>query len=110
MAAKWKPGRKVSQPRLMRMRVLVFGRDDFTCQGCGWRPSPVPSPYLGTSLSVHVDVQRGTLTQSKLLLLELDHVVPFKHGGKFVETNLQTLCNWCNARKGARMPAGARAS
>lgn len=33
--------------------------------------------------------------------LELDHIYPFKLGGRFEIDNLQALCNSCNARKGA---------
>lgn len=33
--------------------------------------------------------------------LELDHVIPFARGGACSATNLQTLCQRCNRRKGA---------
>jgi ATP adenylyltransferase len=34
--------------------------------------------------------------------IEVDHIVPRKHGGKDELTNLQALCFKCNANKGAR--------
>lgn len=34
--------------------------------------------------------------------IEVDHIVPRKHGGKDDITNLQALCFKCNANKGAR--------
>ena len=34
--------------------------------------------------------------------IEVDHILPRKHGGKDDLTNLQALCFKCNANKGAR--------
>jgi len=34
--------------------------------------------------------------------IEVDHIVPRKHGGEDDLTNLQALCFKCNANKGAR--------
>ena len=34
--------------------------------------------------------------------LEVDHIIPRRHGGEDEETNLQALCWRCNANKGAR--------
>lgn len=34
--------------------------------------------------------------------LEIDHVIPFSHGGTDDLLNLQVLCRWCNAHKHAR--------
>ena len=34
--------------------------------------------------------------------IEVDHIIPRKHGGEDDSTNLQALCFKCNANKGAR--------
>src|SRR3954465_4285373 len=34
--------------------------------------------------------------------LEVDHIVPRRHGGSDDRSNLQALCSKCNANKGAR--------
>jgi ATP adenylyltransferase len=34
--------------------------------------------------------------------IEIDHIIPRKHGGSDESTNLQALCYLCNANKGAR--------
>lgn len=93
------PKRRTSiHPNTMaRIRVAVFTRDAFQCRACGWAPSVVPPNYDG----------RYTIAEhrpgDRYRLLELDHVVPYSAGGLFVETNLQTLCNRCNASKGAKV-------
>jgi len=34
--------------------------------------------------------------------LTLDHIIPFSRGGKTEESNLRTLCQSCNSKKGNR--------
>lgn len=63
--------------QLRSTRERVFGRDNFTCMGCG-----LSSP-----------TGRG---------LAIDHIKPIKRGGGNALRNLQTLCVPCNSRKGAR--------
>lgn len=56
-----------------RLRIQVYDRDGWVCRICGdWYP------------------------------LTLDHIIPQSLGGPSTIDNLQTLCNSCNARKGAR--------
>ena len=40
--------------------------------------------------------------------IEVDHILPRKHGGEDDLTNLQALCFKCNANKGARDDADLR--
>jgi len=68
----WSP----SRARKFAMRTLILGRDAHTCQRCGYAD---PSGAW----------------------LELDHITPYKLGGYFIISNLQTLCIWCNTSKGA---------
>ena len=55
------------------IRWAVWQRDGFRCKYCG--------------------------SQS---YLTIDHVIPESKGGETIESNLQTLCRSCNARKGDR--------
>ena len=56
------------------LRWEVFERDNFTCQHCGTRR-----------------------------MLRADHIHPEAKGGVTILSNLQTLCNSCNSRKGSRI-------
>ena len=68
----WKP----SKARAKAMRAHLLDRDGHTCGSCGYR----------STSGLH---------------LELDHIIPYKSGGFFVESNLQVLCQPCNVNKGA---------
>ena len=65
-------GRKVP----LKMRFLVFKRDNFTCKACGRSPANHPG-----------------------LELHPDHVVAWTGGGETELANLQTLCKECNLGK-----------
>lgn len=80
------------------LRVAVHERDNFTCQGCGWRPKgrEIPAGYDGRHAI-------GTWRIPADRILHLDHVYPRSLGGLPVLDNLQTLCEPCNARKAARV-------
>lgn len=60
-----------------KMREFVTARDCGVCQLCG-NPAKYP---------------------------ELDHILPYRDGGLYVEWNLQLACVSCNMRKGARRDA-----
>lgn len=53
------------------VRWLVWERDNFTCRNCGKRKN-----------------------------LTIDHIIPESKGGQLKLSNLQTLCNSCNSKKG----------
>lgn len=55
------------------LRWAIWERDNFTCRHCGRRQ-----------------------------FLSIDHIVPEARGGTLDPANLQTLCQSCNSRKGAR--------
>ena len=65
------------------LRYQVLSRAGFRCELCG----------------ISADEQA----------LEVDHILPRRHGGKDDETNLQALCWRCNANKGARDDTNFRA-
>lgn len=85
---RWKFDFKHSAPqRAIRRHVHI--QDDFTCQFCGYRPD-LPDDFA--------DQYDGSLSVRGLTL---DHIVPlFRGGARLCLTNLQTLCLFCNSRKG----------
>lgn len=74
-----------------RVRAFVFIRDGFRCRICGVEGADPPEEYDG----------RYTLHVPGRICLELDHVLSQRNGGTHHPSNLQTLCNSCNARKSA---------
>jgi hypothetical protein len=64
-----------------KLRRDVMQRDNYTCKECG------ASPAI-----------------SKGVFLEIDHIIPVSKGGGNEITNLQTLCDACNAGKGNQLP------
>ncbi len=76
------------------LREVVYNRDDFTCQHCGRRGLPT-LPYYGAEV-VWLDGGVDYLT--------IDHITPVTRGGSVDDpANLQTLCQPCNCRKGAKV-------
>jgi len=65
----------------LRLRIEVFKRDNFRCVFCGRSPATAPG----------------------VVVLHIDHIVPFSKGGKTVFGNLRTLCHQCNWGKGAEL-------
>lgn len=87
-----------SSPRF-KMRVMVFQRDDFTCQRCGFRPleEQIPKPYNGKYTLGPMCV----LPAARMLVV--DHVVPVVRGGENTVENFQTLCEPCNGHKSTKV-------
>lgn len=57
------------------LRETIFARDGWCCKHCGSTEN-----------------------------LRVDHIYPERHGGTLALGNLQTLCQSCNSKKGARIP------
>lgn len=75
-----RPSRVSDNPRSIskRTRTRIMERDGFKCRRCGAGPSDAR--------------------------LVVDHIIPVAKGGTAHETNLQTLCQPCNAGKSDREP------
>lgn len=75
------------------LRSFVFQRDGYACRDCGAQPKAVPDNYDG----------RFTLWLSGGTYMVVDHVVSACRGTDgghcHHPSNLQTLCDRCNARK-----------
>jgi len=57
-----------------KMRFSIYKRDGYRCRICGSREN-----------------------------LEVDHIIPIAKGGKSTYDNLQTLCHYCNVKKGSKL-------
>ena len=62
------------------LREFVLSRDKMTCQICG---------------------AVGSDDGSTPIRIEMDHIISRRNGGAHHPSNLQTLCQSCNARKAA---------
>lgn len=94
-------GRSIHPNTMRRVRLAVYTRDGFACLHCRWAP-PIPEDYDGR-YALGVTTYDPIRNHFGCRLLELDHIHPYSLGGKFEVSNLQTLCNSCNARKGAKV-------
>jgi 5-methylcytosine-specific restriction endonuclease McrA len=81
---------KFKIPSHRALRVFVFERDQFECQHCGAVPDEVPTNYDG---SFAPRIGSGYLV--------VDHKISRCRGDgcSHHPSNLQSLCDSCNARK-----------
>lgn len=76
-----------------------------------WLPEGLLSPARRYRRKIPASVRRLVLTRDGLACrhcgtgqdLTIDHIMPWSMGGADDEANLQTLCQPCNSRKGARV-------
>lgn len=71
------------------IRAFVHKRDNFTCRTCGISANP-PADYDG---------REALLATDNLTIMVVDHILSLRRGGTNHPSNLQTLCDSCNARK-----------
>lgn len=76
---RWQP----SAGRKRAVRLIVYTRDDFTCQLCG-RKHERPQDYAG----------------ELIYGLTVDHIIPYAKGGLYYPDNLRAACESCNCRRG----------
>lgn len=85
---KGNPRLKFDVPLHAALRAFVFWRDGYACRFCGKGATSVPEDYDG----------RYTLMADGVILV-IDHILSIRRGGTHSPTNLQTLCDPCNATK-----------
>ncbi len=83
-----------------KIRLAVYTKSGFRCMHCHWKPD-VPEGYNGRYALGGDGDYCPRRRRRKLRILEIDHIVSYLKGGRYVIDNLQALCNSCNARKGA---------
>ncbi len=70
----WKSICRVERGKVSnKLRFAIYARDGHRCRKCGRKTDD----------------------------LEIDHIIPIAKGGKTTYNNLQTLCRYCNKKKGA---------
>lgn len=84
---------KIPLHRILRIYVLV--RDNFTCAWCGRKAEIVPTNLENGSGELPTFIGPRGIP----VFLLADHVVSRNNGGSHHPSNLQTLCDSCNARK-----------
>lgn len=104
---RWARGGAPSTAAKQGMRLLVFPRDAFTCQDCGWQPGlRAVDKWDGryTLIGPEPAPRRGAIG-AQYRLLTLGHRIPATEGGRFEEGNLFAQCSRCNYGEGNRIRA-----
>ena len=80
------------------LRYATFYQKGCECATCGKVGSYFELDPGDNSSRKHFNLyaEDGTL-------MTKDHIVPKKHGGKDIISNMQTMCVYCNSAKGANL-------
>ena len=80
------------------LRYATFYQKGCTCATCGKVGTHFELDPGDNSSRRHFNLyaEDGTL-------MTKDHIVPKKHGGEDIISNMQTMCVYCNSAKGANM-------
>lgn len=79
------------------LRAFVMVRDRFACAHCGAMGEDFGAGYDGRHAVRLLGRRHGSLV--------VDHVVSRRNGGRHHPSNMQTLCEGCNARKACLVDA-----
>ncbi len=87
------------------LRYKTFFKDEnsLKCVSCGivgniFSVTEMYDPKTSTT-TYHFNLYHET-DKRKLTLMTKDHIIPKSKGGKNHESNLQTMCEYCNKEKG----------
>jgi 5-methylcytosine-specific restriction endonuclease McrA len=87
---KWKNPVMLAIKERRARRRRIFTRDSWRCLSCTWEPKPEER-----NAQVNIDPENRPGRY-----LTLDHIIPVASGGSNEDTNLRTLCNECNQKRG----------
>ena len=88
---------------LTRKRESIFVRDNYACCRCGIRANIAAQERYGKSPRWHINFY--ALVDGGERLMILDHIIPRARKGSNDDSNLQVLCERCNAEKGSSKPS-----
>lgn len=71
------------------------------CVWCVYRDVRLPKRERGAHLNLYGK------TGNRIVLMTQDHIIPRSRGGGNAQINLQTMCYFCNQRKGNQLPLTA---
>ena len=80
------------------LRYATFYQKGCTCATCG-----KVGEYFELDLGDNSNRRHFNLYAEDGTLMTKDHIVPKKHGGKDIISNMQTMCVYCNSAKGASL-------
>lgn len=80
------------------LRYVTFYKKGCTCASCG-----KVGTYFELDPGDNSNRKHFNLYADDGTLMTKDHIVPKKHGGKNIISNLQTMCVTCNCAKGANL-------
>ena len=80
------------------LRYATFYQKGCTCATCG-----KVGEYFELDLGDNSSRRHFNLYAEDGTLMTKDHIVPKKHGGKDIISNMQTMCVYCNSAKGASL-------
>lgn len=80
------------------LRYATFYQNGCTCAACGKKGT-----YFELDPGDNNSRRHFNLYADDGTLMTKDHVVPKKHGGKDIVSNMQTMCVTCNCAKGANL-------
>lgn len=85
-------------PSHTALRAFVFVRDGFACAHCRTVVVEATAGYDG----------RRSLRTANDSFLVVDHIVSRRNGGRHHPSNMQALCDRCNARKSSLVDSKSR--
>ena len=89
--------------RVKGVRMLSFLRNGITCVSCGVKGVFFAKEKTSKAdRSFHLNLY-GIKENGKEVLMTRDHIYPRSLGGSEDITNMQTMCQCCNSRKGNKI-------
>lgn len=88
---------------LTSIRYFHYKQNSLVCACCGVKGVVFHLEMMRRGLKKYRDPHfnlYGQLNDSQLIMMTIDHIIPKSRGGGNKVSNLQTLCETCNQKKG----------